>query len=76
MKKGALCVVRFRKGDHKKSIQVECPKSDNLVKSRHSRVGGNPESPKLSKKLDSRFHGNDGEAHFQTFYEVIKSIPF
>jgi hypothetical protein len=38
---------------------------------RHSRAGGNPESAKLLKRLDSRFHGNDGKAHFQTFYEAI-----
>jgi hypothetical protein len=44
---------------------------DDLVKSRHSRAGGNPESAKLLKRRDSRFHGNDGKAHFQTFYEAI-----
>jgi hypothetical protein len=44
---------------------------DEIVKSRHSRAGGNPESAKLLKRLDSRFHGNDGKAHFQTFYEAI-----
>jgi hypothetical protein len=47
-------------------------KFDGFVKSRHSRAGGNPESAKLLKRLDSRFHGNDGKAHFQTFYEAIK----
>jgi hypothetical protein len=52
-------------------VTYEIISVDDLVKSRHSRAGGNPESPKLSKRLDSRFHGNDGEAHFQTFYEVI-----
>jgi hypothetical protein len=44
---------------------------DEIVKSRHSRAGGNPESAKLLKILDSCFHGNDGKAHFQTFYETI-----
>jgi hypothetical protein len=48
-------------------------KNDGLVKSRHSRVGGNPESAKLLKRLDSRFHGNDGKEHIHTFYEVIKN---
>jgi hypothetical protein len=47
-------------------------KYDGFVKSRHSRVGGNPESAKLLKRLDSRFHGNDENEHFQTFYEIIK----
>jgi hypothetical protein len=45
--------------------------TDELVKSRHSRAGGNPESAKILKRLDSRFHGNDGISHFQTFYEII-----
>jgi len=45
---------------------------DGFVKSRHSRAGGNPESAKILKRLDSRFHGNDEIAHFQTFYETIK----
>ena len=44
---------------------------DGFVKSRHSRVGGNPESAKLLKRLDSRFHGNDENEDFQTFYESI-----
>ncbi len=44
---------------------------DELVKSRHSRAGGNPESAKILKRLDSRFHGNDENEHFQTFYETI-----
>ncbi len=48
---------------------------DELVKSRHSRAGGNPESAKILKGLDSRFHrGNDGIAHFQTFYETINTL--
>jgi hypothetical protein len=47
---------------------------DDLVKSRHSSAGGNPESPKLLKRLDSRFHGIDGKSHFQTFYEIIIGI--
>jgi len=47
---------------------------DGFVKSRHFRAGGNPESAKLLKKLDSRFHGNDGKAHFQTFCEIIKFV--
>jgi hypothetical protein len=45
---------------------------DGLVKSRHSRAGGNPESIKILKRPDSRFHGNDGIARLQTFYEIIK----
>jgi hypothetical protein len=44
---------------------------DGLVKSRHSRRGGNPESANLLKRLDSRFHGNDRRSHFQTFWETI-----
>jgi hypothetical protein len=48
-------------------------KLDNLVKIRHSRAGGNPESAKLMKRLDPRFHrGNDGKEQFQTFYGFIK----
>jgi hypothetical protein len=48
------------------------PKIDKILKSRHSRAGGNPETAKLLKRLDSHFHGNDGQAHSQTFYEFIK----
>jgi hypothetical protein len=57
---------------YKKRKLIETPKVDEIVKSRHSRAGGNPESAKLLKRLDSCFHGNDGKAHFQTFYETIK----
>jgi hypothetical protein len=43
-------------------------KFDNLVKSRHSRAGGKPESAKLMKRLDPRFHrGNDGKNIFRPF---------
>jgi hypothetical protein len=52
----------------------EVIKDDDPVKSRHPRAGGNPEPAKLLKRLDSRFHGNDGKEHFQTFYEIIKDI--
>jgi hypothetical protein len=48
---------------------------DGLVKSRHSRAGGNPEFGKLSKRLDSRLRGNDGKGRFQTFYEIINITP-
>jgi hypothetical protein len=51
---------------------IQKTKGDEIVKSRHSRAGGNPESAKLSKRLDSRFHGNDGKAEFQIFYKTIK----
>jgi len=44
---------------------------DDLVKSRHSRAGGNPESMGQLKKLDSRFHGNDRKTHFRAFYDFI-----
>ena len=44
---------------------------DGLGKSRHSRAGGSPEIGRLSKRLDSRFHGKDGKGPFQTFYEII-----
>jgi hypothetical protein len=47
-------------------------KIDDLVKSRHSRAGGNPGYSNLLKKLHSRFHGNDWSVHFQTFYAAIK----
>jgi hypothetical protein len=45
---------------------------EDLLKSRHSRAGGNPESSRIWKRLDSRFHGNDGKAYIQIFYEYIK----
>ncbi|MCX5910393.1 MAG: hypothetical protein NTV04_00550, partial [Deltaproteobacteria bacterium] len=44
---------------------------DPHVKGRHSRAGGNPESANLLKRLDSRFHGNDGKGYFQIFCEII-----
>jgi hypothetical protein len=38
---------------------------------------GFPESAKILKRLDSRFHrGNDGIAHFQTFYKTIVYLTF
>jgi hypothetical protein len=48
--------------------------TDGLVKSRHSRAGGNPESAKQLKRLNSRFHGNDEKRPFQTFHEIIKKV--
>jgi hypothetical protein len=47
---------------------------DDLVKSRHSRAGGNPESMSQLKKLDSRFHGNDRKTNFRAFCDFI-NIP-
>ena len=47
-------------------------KIDGLIKSRPSRAGGNSESAKRRKRLDSRFPGNDGKERFQTFYEFIR----
>ena len=47
-------------------------KLDDLVKSRHSRVGG---TRNAMKRLDSRFHGNDGNASLRTFCEAIKLGP-
>ena len=44
---------------------------DGLVKGRHSRASGNPESANLSKRLDSRLHGNDRKADMRTFYQII-----
>jgi hypothetical protein len=44
---------------------------DEFVKNRHSRAGGNPDSAKLLKRLDSRFHGNDGKGYFKTLYGTI-----
>jgi hypothetical protein len=44
---------------------------DDLVKSRHSRAGGNPESMSQLKKLDSRFHGNDTKTNFRAFCDFI-----
>jgi hypothetical protein len=44
---------------------------NGFVKSRHSRAGGNPESASPLKKLDSRFHGNDGQTGLNTYYEFI-----
>jgi hypothetical protein len=51
-------------------------KNDELVRSRHPCAGGNPESAKILKRLDSRFHWNDGIAHFQAFCETIKNDDF
>jgi hypothetical protein len=62
------------------SIKDEFPKYDDLakdhrndgfVKSRHSRAGGIQGIFKTLKRLDSRFHGNDGKKAFWTFYETI-----
>jgi len=43
---------------------------DGFVKSRHSRAGGNPECINIWKRLDSRFHGNDGKIKLRTFYKI------
>jgi hypothetical protein len=40
---------------------------DEIVKSRYSRAGGNPDSVRKLKRLDSRFQGNHGIAHFSDF---------
>ena len=44
---------------------------DELVKSRHSCEGRNPETHNYLKRLDSRLHGNDMKLLFQTFYGAI-----
>ena len=47
-------------------------KNVQFVKSRHSRAGGNPECINILKRLDSRFHGNDGKIKLRTFCKTIK----
>jgi len=42
----------------------ESIKFDDPLKRRHSRTGGNPEIGKLSKRLNTRFYGNDGKGRY------------
>jgi hypothetical protein len=44
---------------------------NGFVKSRHSRAGGNPESANPLKRMDSRFHGNDGKTGLKIYSEFI-----
>ena len=45
---------------------------DDYVKTVIPAQAGIQANPNLSKTLDSRFHGNDGNGCFRTFYELVK----
>ena len=67
--RGVRKEMQYSRPKPKRHLSIFNP--DEFVKSRHSRAGGNPESTNRLKRLDSRFHGNDGKLDLRTFYGTI-----